>query len=163
MATPMMQGLCPCNSGLTYPTCCDRFISGREHPESAEVLMRSRYTAYTQANAEYLLATWHPSQREGLTLDTLRESARAIDWQRLEVLHSVGEGQAREGVVEFKAWYRQDGQMTALHERSRFVREGLQWFYVKGQLNPPTPRQKIGRNTSCPCGSGKKYKRCCGS
>ncbi len=94
--------------------------------------MRSRYTAYTQANAEYLMATWHPSQRGGLTVDALRESARALDWQRLEVLDSAGAGQAKEGVVEFKAWYRRNGQLAVLHERSRFVREGLQWFYVDG-------------------------------
>jgi uncharacterized protein len=25
-----------------------------------------------------------------------------------------------------------------------------------------TPTNKIGRNDPCPCGSGKKYKRCCG-
>ncbi|MDD2598327.1 MAG: SEC-C metal-binding domain-containing protein [Kiritimatiellae bacterium] len=31
-------------------------------------------------------------------------------------------------------------------------------------LNPPVPlvSQKTGRNESCPCGSGKKYKKCCG-
>ena len=34
---------------------------------------------------------------------------------------------------------------------------------VAGQLRPETPRSgKIGRNELCPCGSGKKYKRCCG-
>ncbi len=32
-------------------------------------------------------------------------------------------------------------------------------------LNPPQPTQseKIGRNDPCPCGSGKKYKKCCGA
>jgi SWIM/SEC-C metal-binding protein len=32
------------------------------------------------------------------------------------------------------------------------------------KLNPPTVEyssEKIGRNESCPCGSGKKYKKCC--
>ena len=32
-------------------------------------------------------------------------------------------------------------------------------------LNPPKTviaEQKIGRNEPCPCGSGKKYKKCCG-
>lgn len=32
-------------------------------------------------------------------------------------------------------------------------------------LNPPKPMtaaQKVGRNQPCPCGSGKKYKKCCG-
>nr|WP_305119660.1 MULTISPECIES: SEC-C metal-binding domain-containing protein [unclassified Ruminococcus] len=25
-----------------------------------------------------------------------------------------------------------------------------------------TAKQKVGRNDPCPCGSGKKYKKCCG-
>jgi SWIM/SEC-C metal-binding protein len=32
-------------------------------------------------------------------------------------------------------------------------------------LNPSKPKiaeKKIGRNESCPCGSGNKYKKCCG-
>ncbi|MGO9313821.1 MAG: PBPRA1643 family SWIM/SEC-C metal-binding motif protein [Syntrophobacteraceae bacterium] len=31
-------------------------------------------------------------------------------------------------------------------------------------LNPPKPliSEKVGRNDPCPCGSGKKYKKCCG-
>lgn len=125
MATPMTQVPCPCDSGLDYQDCCDRFISGREQPGSAEALMRSRYTAYTQGDAEYLMATWHPSQHDDLTADTLRESSQVLDWQRLEVLHSAGTGEASEGVVEFKAWYRRDGELSAVHERSRFVREGV--------------------------------------
>ena len=51
-----------------------------------------------------------------------------------------------------------------------------QWFlkgYTAGELSPkdnviPFPgknnkkNEKVGRNDPCPCGSGKKYKRCCG-
>ncbi len=32
-------------------------------------------------------------------------------------------------------------------------------------LNPPKPKiaeKKVGRNEPCPCGSGNKYKKCCG-
>ncbi len=162
MTTGMTETPCPCGAGPDYRDCCDQFISGRAYPDSAEALMRSRYTAYTQANTAYLMATWHPSQRDDLTDESLSESARSLDWQRLEILHSLGDGQATEGVVEFKAWYQKEDQLFALHERSRFVREGKQWFYLDGQLNPPIKRQKIGRNAPCPCGSGKKYKKCCG-
>jgi len=27
---------------------------------------------------------------------------------------------------------------------------------------PVVKKQKVGRNDLCPCGSGKKYKKCCG-
>ncbi len=35
---------------------------------------------------------------------------------------------------------------------------------IEKLLNPPSPLRagiKIGRNDLCPCGSGKKYKKCC--
>ena len=35
---------------------------------------------------------------------------------------------------------------------------------LENALNPPVPfhSEKVGRNEPCPCGSGKKYKKCCG-
>lgn len=37
--------------------------------------------------------------------------------------------------------------------------------YMRPMGYHPTPRQrergKVGRNDSCPCGSGKKFKKCC--
>ncbi|MTI66850.1 MAG: hypothetical protein FH753_09655 [Firmicutes bacterium] len=32
---------------------------------------------------------------------------------------------------------------------------------INGDVNTPVTREKIGRNAPCPCGSGKKYKKCC--
>jgi uncharacterized protein len=34
---------------------------------------------------------------------------------------------------------------------------------LAGQPNPFASLRKVGRNDPCPCGSGKKYKRCCGA
>jgi uncharacterized protein YchJ len=35
---------------------------------------------------------------------------------------------------------------------------------MRGTTSPvPITRQKVGRNEPCPCGSGKKYKKCCGA
>ena len=46
-----------------------------------------------------------------------------------------------------------------------FRKEGDEWFYVEGNVyaKQPVRREtpKIGRNDPCPCGSGKKYKKCC--
>ena len=52
--------LCPCG-GPNLSTCCGPYIAGAAIPDTAEALMRSRYTAYTQRNEAYLRATWHPS------------------------------------------------------------------------------------------------------
>ena len=158
----MPSTACPCGSQLDYAACCDRFISGADIPSSPEALMRSRYTAFTQANADYLLTTWHPSKHSGLSADELRQSALAINWQRLDILYSSEQREAGEGTVEFKAWYQTDAGLVALHERSRFVREDNRWFYLDGDIAPQAQRLKVGRNAPCPCDSGKKFKKCCG-
>jgi len=117
--------------------------------------MRSRYSAYVLKESDYLRDTWHPSTRPAV-LDISSDDTR---WQRLEIIATQGgaAGDAQ-GMVEFTAHYR-GGQ---LHERSRFVHDEGRWFYLSGEILPPLQEAKPGRNTPCPCGSGKKYKRCCG-
>lgn len=149
----MNYGNCPCGSGKATDDCCGRYHAGAAAP-SAEALMRSRYSAYVLKNSLYLHDTWHPSTRPA-DLDISHDET---PWQRLQIIATAkGEEDDNEGVVEFAACY-QGGQ---LHERSRFVREGGRWFYLDGELLPPL-EEKVGRNAPCPCGSGKKFKRCCG-
>ena len=90
--------------------------------------MRSRYTAFARGDAAYLLRSWHPSTRpERLDLDD------DVRWLRLDILAKTGGGpSATEGVVEFEAIHRDPAARGVLHERSRFVREGGQWYYVDG-------------------------------
>ncbi len=117
--------------------------------------MRSRYVAYGLKLTHYLIDTWHSSTAP-VDLDLAGD--RSL-WQRLDI---VAKGQGTEvddqGWVEFVARY-QGGQ---LHERSRFVKEAGRWFYIDGEILPPLPALKPGRNDPCSCGSGKKYKKCCG-
>lgn len=118
--------------------------------------MRSRYSAYTLKLGDYLYATWHPSTRP-LSLDIQSDET---PWLRLEVIATdKGVEGDSEGIVEFSAHY-QGGQ---LHERSRFVKEEGKWFYLDGEILPPVVAAKPGRNEPCPCGSGKKFKKCCAS
>ena len=130
--------------------CCGRFIDGDAHAPTAEALMRSRYTAYARGALDYLHATG-----SGGDPDT------APVWTGLEIVSTARGGVAdTEGTVEFVASYVVDGRRHALHEASRFERgaEG-RWFYVGGEVRGP---RKVGRNEPCPCGSGRKFKRCCG-
>jgi SEC-C motif-containing protein len=116
--------------------------------------MRSRYSAYVLKLSDYLRYTWHPSTRS----QELDISHDDTPWLRLQIVASDKGGERDdEGHVEFAAYF-QGGQ---LHERSRFVREEGRWFYVDGEILPPITEEKPGRNAPCPCGSGKKYKRCC--
>lgn len=88
---------------------------------SAEVLMRSRYTAYALQNEQYLLDSWHASTRpESISIDP------SVQWIRLSILNSDNDH------VEFVATYRLQGRAHKLHENSRFVFEDGKWFYVDG-------------------------------
>ena len=132
---------CPCGrlqgSGAkakppAYADCCGRFIDhwDTQPAPDAECLMRSRYTAFVQGRADYLLATWHPSHRPAsLDFDA------AAQWLGLEVRgHWVKDADHAE--VEFVARHRLGGRAVRLHERSRFVREGGRWYYVDGDMLP---------------------------
>ncbi len=119
---------CPCLSGLTYDDCCGRLHAGTAAAQTAEQLMRSRYSAFAVGNADYLLATWHPSTRPAsLRLDKDRS------WHRLDILRTDRGGPFDPtGVVEFRAHHRSPGGKGSQHEISRFTREGGRWFYLDG-------------------------------
>lgn len=152
------QSQCPCGSGQTYAACCGAYIDGEAVPQWPELLMRSRYTAFTQRNKDYLLQTWHESTRpEDLVLE------EGVSWFGLEIIDCPRPKVDDCGAwVEFKASFNGHDRLQCLHERSRFLKQDGRWFYVDGEYDRPGKSAKIGRNDPCPCGSGKKYKRCCG-
>ena len=115
--------------------------------------MRSRYTAFALQLHDYLLATWHPSTRPASLSG--EESAH---WVRLEVLESGDSGE--QGHVHFRATFREGRRWSVLEEASRFLREAGHWYYLDG--SPSVARLKPGRNDRCLCGSGRKFKTCCG-
>ena len=121
---------CPCGTNKPYTNCCGRYIDADELPHTAEVLMRSRYTAYTMGREDYLLATWHSSTRpEQLNLE---EQAK-VKWLGLQVKRHEKQD-ADHTIVEFVARNREFGVGHRLHEVSRFVREEERWFYVDGDV-----------------------------
>ena len=147
---------CPCGSGEPFESCCGPLLGGEPAP-TAERLMRSRYTAYTRGDAGYLSATWAPETRPK-ALDL----ADGPEWLGLAILRAAGGAGDEAGTVEFRARYRAGGREEVLHETSRFRRDQGRWVYVDGQLHDPPAPTRVGRNALCPCGSGRKYKRCCG-
>ncbi len=118
--------------------------------------MRSRYTAFARGDLDYLRRSWHPDfVPDNLTID------EQLSWLGLEILNTSEADNTAE--VEFEASFLSQGTVDALHERSRFVRQQGQWLYTEGNLLPGSFKAwKPGRNEPCPCGSGKKFKRCCG-
>ena len=118
--------------------------------------MRSRYTAYSRQDADYLVATWHTTQRTAALRQALSESFAHTEWQSLNIVACEAGGNDNEAYVTFFARYRENQRSGAVHERSRFVREDQRWYYIDGTA------PQVGRNDRCPCGSEKKYKKCCG-
>jgi len=155
--------LCPCGSGREAAQCCEAKLLGTQQAETAEQLMRSRYTAFCKGDFEYLKRTHHAS-----TLPVYEKATEAADqplWTGLEILSTeLGGPNDTVGWVDFIARFNALGTDQAMREKSRFVKENGVWLYVDGK-NLAVKHNKTappGRNEPCPCGSGKKYKKCCG-
>ncbi len=133
-AGPRQQSLCPCKSRETYAACCEPFHLGRAKPETAEQLMRSRYSAYFFRLVDYLVATTHPDSRESDLKTRLDETIHQANWRFLTILgSSKGGADDKTGKVEFVAEYFEDEQPHKLHERSRFKRYKGAWKYLDGK------------------------------
>jgi SEC-C motif-containing protein len=121
---------CPCGSGDVGSECCGRYLRGEAFPATAIVLMKSRFTAFAVGDTDYLLDTWHPSTRPPSI--SLLEERR---WTHLEIGETTGGGLFDNvGMVEFRAFYRDEGVRGSLHERSNFLRVDGHWLYRDGEI-----------------------------
>ncbi|NDG83596.1 MAG: YchJ family protein [Proteobacteria bacterium] len=158
---------CPCGAGSNYGACCEPFHLGKSKPDTAEKLMRSRYSAYVAAKIDYIGKTNDPETGGDFDAEAAETWSKESEWMGLEIV-ATREGQKGDasGEVEFKARYRAQGVEETHHEVSLFRFDRAQgWLYRDGKtLRTPVQRAepKIGRNDPCSCGSGKKYKKCCG-
>jgi SEC-C motif-containing protein len=116
---------CPCGNNVEFDQCCKPLLLDAALPKSAEQLMRSRYTAYVQADAGYLLRTTHPQTRRFHKKEEVLQWSTANTWLRLEILSSKKE------FVHFKAYFRDSlGNMQIHEELSRFKKEHGRWYYL---------------------------------
>lgn len=143
---------CICGVGKKFDECCKTIIDGQRIASTAEELMRSRYSAYVKGDAKYLLFSSVNVLNDEEEIGLIEEFNNSVVWLKLDVIL------ATETTVEFKAYYRDKHGIQVLHERSNFIQEDSMWKYTDGLLY----NSKVERNESCPCGSGKKFKKCCG-
>lgn len=124
--------------------------------------MRSRFTAFAFHNEAYILETWDTKTRP----PRVKFPEKGVEWTHLEILDKKkGESKDTKGVVEFKAYYQLNNEEYVVNEISRFRKEQGRWYYLDGAVKSIAKvGQQIsaGKNAPCPCGSGKKFKRCCG-
>ena len=174
---------CPCGSGKIFVQCCELYLKNKAVPDTAELLMRSRYTAFTQVDVDYLKKTLAPESRGDFDATSTKQWAQNARWKGLKIISTHKGGlDDKKGTVEFIATYQTDpengGEVLEHHEVSQFRKsDNGQWLFVEGEAHthkegeghhhnkPLTMKRelpKIGRNDICGCGSGKKYKKCCG-
>ncbi|ELY5813596.1 YchJ family protein [Cronobacter turicensis] len=151
-----MSQLCPCGSALEYSLCCQPYLSGNKSAALASQLMRSRYCAFVMKNAQYLIKTWHPACEADRFRADIEAGFAHTQWLGLTIFEEAPGHTESEAYVSFVARFQENGKSGAIIERSRFLSEEGRWYYIDGV------RPVFGRNDPCPCGSGKKFKKCCG-
>lgn len=158
---------CFCGSEVTFSSCCQPLIQGKKVPSTAEELLRSRYSAFTQGEVDYIIQTNHSKTRDQLNRKEIEEWSKNSEWMGLSIVQKeAGLAGDQTGTIVFCAKYSTDGKTEEHWEQSFFEKENGEWRFLdaKGVHTGTYKRTepKIGRNDPCACGSGKKFKKCCG-
>lgn len=120
---------CPCGNNKTYTDCCQQIHLDQKKALSAEMLMRSRYSAFVKHNIDFLYHTFHPSTRRFQNKKEIEQWALENKWMQLEILNSTA------NTVEFKAHYLDENLETQVHhEKSNFKEMQGLWYYVDGKI-----------------------------
>lgn len=181
---PFSIKICPCqinpslattSTPLAYKDCCQPYHNGFYNDdidnnggiraESAEHLMRTRYSAFVLVKADYIVKTTVPTQQALLDIKAIETWAKETDWAGLEIVQHTPKLSKRHAQVEFKAYYNTEGRLQAHHELSAFVKvtdktaseNKEHWYFLD-----PTVSMSLSQKQPCICGSGEKFKRCCG-
>ena len=173
---------CPCqinpsssaiSSPLLYKDCCqpfhDRIYDSEDNKaDTAERLMRTRYSAFVLVKPEYIVKTTLPTQQDFLDIEAIESWAKETDWAGLEIVTHTPKLGKRHAQVEFKAYFNttdgKEQKQQAHHELSAFVKtknkatNDASWYFLD-----PTVSISVTQKQPCICGSGEKFKRCCGA
>ncbi|WP_416191347.1 YchJ family protein [Neisseria sp. CCUG12390] len=148
---------CPCQPQRPYADCCRPFHVQNKFPATAEELMRSRYSAYVLQKIDYIVETTVPSQQNLLNQADMSAWSRETEWLGLDVLQHMPNIGKQHAQVAFTAHFREAGGKTQHHhELSAFVKINSRWYFIDPTVPLPAMKQP------CICGSGKKFKACCG-
>lgn len=129
---------CGCGSMKSSEQCCAQYIQGEQSAPTAESLMRSRYTAYTQGNIDYIAKTMRGPALAGFDPHRAAEWAKQIKWLKLDVINaSAVAPESNTAFVEFIAHYLFQGRRQKLHEVSEFQRVYGRWYYWDGRMVGP--------------------------
>ena len=159
---------CHCGKGDSFESCCGPLLAGTQKATTAEQLMRSRYSAFVEGNVDYIMTTHDPDTVHQIDREVTEQWAKQSELKSLEILDTEKGGPEDSfGRVDFCATYELKGSSVAHRESATFRKHKDTWYFVDGEqiAGPPIVRDgpKVGRNDPCSCGSGKKFKKCCGA
>ena len=124
---------CYCNSGKEFNQCCQPIITGHSKAETAEQLMRSRYSAFVIADISYLLNSHQKTTRPTKDRKKILKWTKSVRWIGLEIIATQkGSVSDMDGYVEFKAFFEENGKKEFIHENSCFIKENDIWYYKSG-------------------------------
>ncbi len=147
---------CPCNPKQRYELCCQPFHQGKSFPDTAEQLMRSRYSAFVLGEIDYIIETTIPAQQQFLNKQEITEWSRQTQWHKLQINNHTPNIGKRHASVDFEAFFITDDGMQSHREHSTFVTIENRWYFIDPVRTGVTNKQP------CICGSGEKFKHCCG-
>lgn len=151
----MSDQTCPCGSAQ-YSECCQPLHLGNAKAQTAEQLMRSRYSAFAKHEIDYIVKTTAIGQQHALDVKAIADWSKANQWLKLEVVQANEKIDKNHAQVEFKAHYKDAKQTQIHHEVSYFVKHNEAWYFLD-----PTTDQQVTMKQLCICGSAKKFKQCC--
>ena len=145
---------CYCGNSQPFKQCCQPFINFETVPKTPEQLMRSRFSAFATANVDYIFKTQDPTIHQSLDKQSFLKELQGQKWVHLEVVNTTQDS------VEFIASMLYNDILYTMQELSLFEQKEQRWIYAKA-LEHKASERAVLRNETCPCGSGKKYKKCC--
>ena len=163
---------CPCqitptsdtvSTLLAYSDCCQPYHDDMKKADTAERLMRTRYSAFVLVKPEYIIKTTLPAQQALLDIKAIEVWAKENDWAGLKIVKHTPKIGKNHAQVEFKAYFNTPDGLQAHHELSVFVKiknkaaNNANWYFLD-----PTVSMSVTQKQPCICGSGEKFKRCCG-
>ncbi len=162
----------PAASNATDPTSSKEWLRetygpcfrGERYPQTPEELMGSRYAAYALGEIDWVISTHWPDTRNEVDRSNTEQWSKQSEWLGFEITKSEPVNDEH-SFVEFVARYKLKGALLTHRERAEFKKLNGRWYFVDGEqiAGPPVRVEKLpGRNDPCPCGSGKKYKKCHG-
>ena len=127
---PKKNDLCYCCSQIEFKICCEPFLKGKQIPNTPELLMRSRYTAFCLTDMVYVQKTMQGKALQNFNLRESLSHTKKCKWTSLKIISTSVDGDV--GAVEFIADFSMFGKAHCLHEKSEFHFNNGRWYYVTG-------------------------------